>query len=79
MSELFNLSDAQELADSLISELSPYCEKISVAILKEFQVLEIREKGKTGQFTNMELGIQYGVHKDTIRDILKNKSWKHLL
>jgi len=31
MPELFNLSDAQELADLLISELSPYCEKISVA------------------------------------------------
>ena len=48
------------------------------AILKEKEVLEIKELYKSGSYTQLELSSIYGVHKDTIGDITRNKTWNKL-
>lgn len=53
-------------------ETSPF------AKLKNHQVLEIREKYKTGLYSQRKLGAEYGVSKDRISDIVKRISWFHI-
>lgn len=50
-------------------------QKVKCAKLKEYQVIEIRSSNL--HFT--ELAKKYGVHRQTIQDILSGKQWKHLL
>jgi len=54
-------------------------EKIGTSRLKEFQVLEIREKYATGKYTFTGLGKEYGIGGDSTRDIIKRSSWKHIV
>ena len=53
-------------------------EKNGKAKLKEYQVLEIREKYKLGTFYHRELAEMYNVSRETIGDIVNRKSWKHI-
>lgn len=53
-------------------ETSPF------AKLKNHQVLEIREKYKTGNYSQRKLGVEYGVSKNRISDIVKRISWFHI-
>lgn len=46
------------------------------SILKEFEVIEIRNKSI--EFSTEELSNQYKVSKQTIRDIINYKRWKHI-
>jgi hypothetical protein len=46
--------------------------------LKEYQVLQIREKYAAGGITYKMLAEEYGVHIGTIVPIVKRKTWKHL-
>jgi len=51
---------------------------IGNSILKEHQVIEIREKFKPRIYTRKMLAEEYGVKECTIKDILQRRSWKHL-
>jgi hypothetical protein len=44
--------------------------------LTEEKVRRIRALWRTGRFVPRELGERFGVHKDTIRQIVKGKTWK---
>ncbi len=46
--------------------------------LTEKQVLEIREKWKTGKYLQRELGDEYGVSRGSIEQIVNRKTWKHI-
>lgn len=48
------------------------------SILTETQVLEIRQKFKPRIVTRAILSKQYNVSEATIKDIVNNKTWKHL-
>lgn len=48
------------------------------AILTEKQVVEIREKSATGNFSRQEMAKEYGVDTSTITDIVNGRAWKHL-
>ncbi|BEU14768.1 HNH endonuclease [Bacillus phage CM1] len=47
--------------------------------LTEEQVIEIRKIHKTGECTQVALAAKYGVSRYVISDIVKGKTWKHLL
>src|SRR3990167_8959811 len=51
-------------------------EKHGSSKLKEKQVIEIRNLGKTGIYIQKELADLFGVHQTTINNILNNKYWK---
>jgi len=46
--------------------------------LTEQQILEIREKYKTRNFSQRQLGKEYGVDRGTIYYIVTYKNWKHI-
>jgi len=50
----------------------------AISKLTEIQVVEIREKYQTSQYTFSELANEYGVGRNCIMNIVKNKTWKHL-
>lgn len=55
----------------------PIGERVSWSKLTDADVLEIRKIGNsTPRFL---IAKRYGVHTTTIRDVLNNKKWKHLL
>lgn len=58
------------------NRLKPVGELFYNAKLTEEQVTEIRKNGKYG--TYQEIADKYGVSKATIRDVLINKTWKHV-
>lgn len=43
------------------------------------QVTHIRGLYKTGNYTTIQLGEMYGVHRSTISFIVNNKTYRHLL
>lgn len=45
---------------------------------KEWQIMEIRAKYSTGQYTHRQLAKEYGVNHTTIGDIINYKIWKHI-
>ena len=47
-------------------------------ILTKEQVLEIRAKYVKGQYGYIRLGKEYGVHHNTIVDIIKRRNWKRV-
>lgn len=51
----------------------------SSALLTDEQVIAIRQKFSTGQFTRAQLGASYGVGRYTIKDIVRGRRWTHLL
>jgi len=63
-----NLEDKKDNGTHPIGIINPS------AILTEEQVLEIR----ASPLRNFELVPIYGVHKDTISDIRRRKTWKHI-
>lgn len=50
----------------------------NMAKLKEYEVLEIRRLYEEGCISQRELGKRYHVHRFTIWDILKRKTWRHI-
>lgn len=53
-------------------------EKHPMAKLKEWQVLEIRAKYKTGKYTQRQLAKEYNVAEITVNYIINRKTWKHI-
>ena len=53
-------------------------EKNGKAKLTETQVLSIREKYATGEYTQPELGKEFNVSLITVSRILNKKAWKHI-
>ena len=53
-------------------------EQSGAAVLTEKQVLAIRKEYEVGNVTQVELGDKYGVTQDSISDITRRKSWKHI-
>jgi len=53
-------------------------EKNSRSKLTIEQVIEIREKYKTGQFSQRKLAKEYGISRSLICFIVNNKNWKHI-
>jgi hypothetical protein len=52
--------------------------QIGTSLLKEFQVIEIRNKFKPRKYTRKMLAKEYNVTEACIADIVRGKSWKHL-
>lgn len=48
-------------------------------ILSEQNVLDIRSKYSTGDYTQKELGEEFGVARNTIGYIVRRKLWRHLI
>lgn len=44
--------------------------------LNKFQVKEIRKKFATGKYKYIDLGNEYVVHPETIRHLVKYRTWK---
>ncbi len=57
-------------------ETTPISKRTQVKKLTEYQVLDIRKL--KDKFSAAELGRNYGVSRQTIRNILKRKTWKHI-
>lgn len=53
-------------------------EKNGMAKLTDEKVWEIRQKYQTGEYTQEELGWEYGVGDAQICHIVNNKNWQHL-
>jgi len=49
------------------------------AKLTEAQVREIRERHGSGSITYRALALEYGVHETSISQIVRRKTWAHLL
>ena len=49
-----------------------------VGKLTEEEVLDIREKYATGDYTQKSLGEEYGIHQGHITKIVNLKSWTHI-
>jgi len=47
-------------------------------ILNEYEVLEIREKYSTGNYTQEELGTEYSVSRSAIKMVVNRNNWKHI-
>lgn len=54
-------------------------EEIGNSKLKEYQVLEIRNKFIPRIYSRVKLAKEYNVSEATIKDILQKRTWKHLL
>ncbi len=46
--------------------------------LKEEDVLEIRRRYKKGIYTSCKLSKEFNIHKDTILQIVKRRTWTHI-
>lgn len=51
---------------------------VNTVKLTEKQVIDIREKYKTGKFTQVKLAKKYNVAQSGISSIILRKTWKHL-
>lgn len=69
----YNEEYARKLSETKQGELN-YSAK-----LKSSQVIEIRKKWETGNYSTEALGNMYGVKRQTIADVVYNRTWKHLL
>lgn len=47
--------------------------------LREEGILEIRRLYKSGSFTQKRIGQMFNVSKFTVSDIIRNKTWKHVV
>lgn len=52
--------------------------KHALAKLTEKEVLQIREKYKTGRFTHKQLARKYGVERTVVTNIVNLKRWRHI-
>lgn len=79
---IFNLeaiTAGQNIKKSYLTGLkSNKGEKHPLSILKNKQILEIKEKYKSGKYTLMQLGAEYGVHYTTIGKITNGNNWSHI-
>lgn len=59
---------------------SNYCrgENASYSKLKEWQILEIKQKYIPRKYSQYKLALEYGVAHQTIDSILKGRIWKHI-
>lgn len=53
-------------------------EKNTNSKLTNRQAVEIRKENATGRYTQVELGVIYGVSQQTISRIVNRKLWKHV-
>lgn len=53
-------------------------ERSNWAVLSEAEVVEIREKHKTGTYTQKQLGIMFNVSRTAITMIVNRKRWSHI-
>lgn len=53
-------------------------EDTTSAVLKEGQVIEIRNKFASGAYTQKELGDIYGITRSGIQAITRRKTWRHI-
>jgi hypothetical protein len=58
---------------------TPYGENNGAAKLTADQVFMIRFLARAEGLGNAELGRRFGVPRETIRDIVNEKTWRHLL
>lgn len=63
---------AKKLSDTKLGEINPQ------AILTKEKVVEIRKKYIPYEYSAQMLADEYGVHASTIKDIIKNRTWKHV-
>lgn len=68
----YNEQYAKKLSDTKLGEKNPSHK------LKANQVREIRKLWSTGQYSAASLGESFGVKRQTINDIIHNRTWKHI-
>lgn len=54
-------------------------EKVNTAILSELDVLQIRELYRNTSHPQSKIGQLFGVSQCTISDIIRGKTWKHII
>ena len=64
--------------DMVQKKRNAFGEKNGWSKLKEKDVVEIREKYKTGELTYKQIGVEYGVCEDTIKKAVKGIYWGHV-
>lgn len=64
-------------ADKKLHGTQPLGERCHVAILTEIRVLEARQRVANGERLSF-IAQEFGVHKETLREAIKGKTWKHL-
>lgn len=65
--------------DCLTKKRHAHGEKSPQHILTEYEVQNVKILYATGKYFQRELAENYGVHIVTINDVLKGRTWKHLL
>lgn len=54
-------------------------EQHPMAILTESQVIEIRRRYAEGSVMMAHLGAEFGISRQSVSDVIKRKSWRHVL
>lgn len=63
---------AKKLSETKTGEKNPF------AVLTKEQVIEIRSKYMPYKYSAQKLANEYGVHVSTIKDIINNRTWRHI-
>jgi len=76
---LFLGTGADNQADMARKGRSLHGERHNLARLTEEQVLLIRQMWQQGGVTQADIGVQFGIGKQQVSDIVRGNSWKRLL
>lgn len=63
---------AKKLSDTKLGETNPQ------AKLTEEKVILIKQLWKTGRYTTTTLGEKFNMSRQSINDIVRNRTWKHI-
>ena len=75
-SHLFTGTHKENNDDKVAKKRHAFGERCGTSLLTEKQVLEIRDL--KGEMTQVKIGEIYGVRGDTVCDIQRRKSWRHI-
>ncbi len=75
---LFLGTKKQNTHDMMMKRRHTHGEATNCCKLKEYQVNEIRDRASKGERNN-SIANAYGITGTTVRDIVKGRSWRHLL
>jgi hypothetical protein len=77
-SHLFLGTQKDNLGDAATKKRTAHGSKNGMVKLNASQIVEIRAKFSTGEYTRSKLAIEYGTTVTTITNIITKASWKHI-
>lgn len=75
---LFIGTDADNVADRVAKNRSCGGQRHHRATITESQVRDILRRFDEGSATQVELAREYGIARDTVHNVVRRKTWKHL-